>query len=93
MAQVRFTRHLLRFFPELDVEGGERVAGRTVAEVVAGLDARFPGLAAYLVDDVGRLRRHVNIFLNGAMLTDRHGLTDAVTPDDELYVVQSLSGG
>jgi len=93
MARIQFTRHLKRFFPDLDVEAGEVVEGDTVALVVAGLDARFPGLAAYLVDDAGRLRRHVNIFRNGSMLADPHGLTDALQPDDELYIVQSLSGG
>lgn len=93
MAQVRFTRHLQRFFPQLDVDTGETVDAPTVQAVVAALNGRFPGLAAYLIDDAGRLRRHVNIFLNGAMLADRHGLTDSVGPDDELFVVQSLSGG
>ncbi len=93
MARVLCTRHLQRFFPELNVDTGESIDGSTVAEVVAALDGRFPGLAGYLVDDAGRLRRHVNIFKNGSMLADRQGLTDAVDADDELYVVQSLSGG
>jgi molybdopterin synthase sulfur carrier subunit len=93
MPTVRFTRHLQRFFPALRAEEGERVDAATVRDVVAALDARYPGLAAYLVDDVGRLRRHVNIFKDGGMLADRHGLTDAVSDDTELLVVQALSGG
>jgi hypothetical protein len=92
MPTVRFTRHLQRFFPDLSV-GGEVVSGATVAEAVAALDARHPGLAGYLVDDAGRLRRHVNIFKDGHTLRDRHGLTDPVGPATELVVVQALSGG
>lgn len=90
---VRFTRHLARFFPELATDTGERVEADTVAQVVAALDSRYPGLRSYLCDDQHRLRRHVNIFHNGAMLHDRLGLSDAVTDGDELLVVQALSGG
>lgn len=93
MATVRFTRHLLAFFPALRAEEGEVVPGASVHEVVAALDARHPGLGRYLVDDAGRLRRHVNIFKDGDMLADRHTLTDPVLDTTELLVVQALSGG
>jgi len=93
MVHIRLTRHLQRFFPGLAADEGEQVEATTVAEAVQALDARFPGLAGYLVDDAGRLRRHVNIFRNGQMLRDRHGLTDPLAPGDELFVVQALSGG
>ena len=91
MAQVRFTRHLVRFFPDL----GDRVPadGETVAEVVADLDAQYPGLAGYVVDERGALRRHVNIFLDGELIHDRETLQDPVRPGDELYIFQALSGG
>lgn len=92
MATVRFTRHLLTFFPDLQVDG-EQVPGVTVREVVEALDARFPGMAGYLVDDAYRLRRHVNIFRDGGMLRDRLGLTDPVSDHTELFIVQALSGG
>lgn len=91
MAQVRFTRHLQRFFPML----GERVQvrGATVAEVVHDLDRQYPGLAGYIVDETGGLRPHVNIFLRRELVQDRRALSDAVGPDDELYIFQALSGG
>ena len=51
MPHVQFTRHLSVHFPDLqDFE----VEGTSLAEVVAALDRRQPGLAAYLVDDRGR---------------------------------------
>ena len=91
MAQVRFTRHLSRYFPDLAER--EVVRGETVAEVVAALDERHPGLAAYIVDEGGALRRHVNIFLGQELILDRKELSDPVEEDDQVFVFQALSGG
>ena len=91
MAQVRFTNHLKRFFP--DLSNGERIDGRTVAEVVAGLEARHPGIASYLIDERGVLRKHVNIFIGDTLISDKEHLQDAVTPDSLIFIMQALSGG
>lgn len=90
MPTVKFTRHLRRFFPALETVV---VEGRTVAEVVNALDAVHPGLAGYLVDDRGALRKHVNIFVEDEMVADRRTLSDAVTEESRLFVMQALSGG
>ncbi len=90
MAHVAFTRHLQRFFPEL-AEG--EVPGSTVRELVAQLDLRHPGLASYLVDETGRLRRHVNVFIGDEPIGDRVGLSDAVGPQAKVFILQALSGG
>lgn len=90
MPQVRFTSHLQRFFPNLsEVE----VEGATVAEVLASLEAHFPGLRAYIVDEKGALRQHVNIFLREELIHDRDKLSDRVAADDPIYILQALSGG
>jgi sulfur-carrier protein len=90
MAHVTFTRHLLRFFPAL-AEGD--VPGATVREIIDELDKRYPGLAGYIVDETGRLRRHVNVFVREEPICDRDTLSDRVSPDDKLFILQSLSGG
>ena len=90
MARVTFTRHLQRFFPDL---GDVEVEATTAAELVAALDARWPGLAGYLVDDTGALRKHVNLFVAGERVRDRDRLSDPVGPSDEVHVIQALSGG
>lgn len=90
MATVRFTRHLQRWFPGLS---SCEVEAADVASLVAALDERHPGLAAYLVDEAGRLRPHVNIFVGDGMLRDREGLGDPLQPGDEVTVMQALSGG
>lgn len=91
MAQIKFTRHLQRFFPTL--QAVEQVEGRTVAEIVTQLDQRFPGLAGYLVDEQGSLRQHVNIFLGQTLIQDRRTLQDPVGEQDQLFIFQALSGG
>jgi sulfur-carrier protein len=88
--KVRFTPHLRRFFPKLE-EGP--VEGVTVAEVIRALDQKHPGLAAYLVDDRGSLRKHVNVFLREEPVRDRDRLSDGVAPSDEVFILQALSGG
>lgn len=91
MVEVKFTTHLQRYFPGL--ARVEQVEGDTVAEVVDNLNARFPGLAGYLLDDRGALRPHVNIFIGDQMIADRQRLGDAVAGGDRLFVFQALSGG
>lgn len=90
MPHVTLTRHLRRFFPTL--EAGE-VAGATVRDVIAELDRRHPGLASYLVDETGRLRRHVNVFIGEEPIADREHLGDPVAPGDKIFILQALSGG
>ena len=90
MAHVSFTRHLQRFFPTL-AEG--EVPGATVREVIDALDQQHPGLASYIIDETGRLRRHVNIFVGEEPIYDRERLTDALEPDDRVFILQALSGG
>lgn len=90
MPSVRFTHHLQRFFPDL---AEEELAAATVAELVAALDRRHPGLGAYLTDERGALRAHVNIFVGGHPVRDRRTLGDALAPDAEVHVLQALSGG
>jgi molybdopterin converting factor small subunit len=90
MPNVRFTRHLLRFFPTL-AEGD--VPGATVREVIGELDRRYPGFAAYIVDETGKLRRHVNIFVGDEPIADRERLGDKLSADDRVFILQALSGG
>ena len=91
MPRVSFTRHLQTFFPKLKM--GEEVPGATVREVIAELEKRYPGFALYVGDETGRLRRHVNVFVGEDPICDRETLADAVSPGDELYILQALTGG
>ena len=90
MPNIAFTRHLQRFFPDL-VEG--EVAGTTVREVIDELERRHPGFASYIIDETGRLRRHVNIFVGEEPIGDRERLSDRLAEGDRVFILQALSGG
>ncbi len=89
MPRVSFTGNLQRHLSCPPAE----VAGETVRAVLQAVFADNPRLRSYLLDDQGRLRRHVNIFINDRMVHDRCRLSDQVTDADEVFVVQALSGG
>jgi predicted phage tail protein len=92
MPRVELTSHLYQFFPAL--EGRDlAVEATTVAEVVRAMETLAPGFAFYVCDERGRLRQHVNIFVEGERVTDRATLTDRVGPDSEVFILQALSGG
>lgn len=89
MARMSFTPNLQRHLdvPELDI---------AAASVAEALDAAFvanPRLRSYLLDDQGRLRRHVAIFVDAQQISDRRHLSDPVGQSSEIFVVQALSGG
>ena len=90
MPQVKFTPNLKRFFPDLqEIE----VEADTVADVVQAVELRWQGLADYIVDEHGAMRKHVNIFIGEEMIRDRQQLSDAVDTDTKIYIMQALSGG
>lgn len=89
MARVTFTPQLERFLDAPPV----LVNGQDVASAMAEVFAVNPRLRDYLLDDHGRLRQHVNIFVDGQLIQDRAQLTDAVAPGAEIFILQALSGG
>jgi sulfur-carrier protein len=64
--------------------------GETVDDVLRDLDEQFPGLRFRVVDEQGRLRQHMRIFINIDINRD---LTTRLTDNDELTIMQALSGG
>ncbi len=89
MGKVVFTANLRRHVacPPAYCGGG------TVRQVLDNVFAANPPLRGYVVDEQGRLRRHVNVFINDRPVTDRIGLSDEVGPADDVFVFQALSGG
>lgn len=87
--QVSFTANLQRHLACRSVEA----EGGTVREVMDRVFAEHPRLRSYLLDDQGRLRRHVNLFVNDRLVADRAGLGDPVAAGDRIFVLQALSGG
>jgi hypothetical protein len=77
-------------------DGAERVdidlAGESprLADGLAALDARFPGLRFRVVDEQGQIRPHIKMFIDGAQARD---LAVPLPGGAELFIVGALSGG
>jgi sulfur-carrier protein len=90
MVKVKFTSALKRFFPSLSET---MVEANNIREVIKALEKSHPGLSSYLIDDAGRLRQHVNVFVKDDLIKDRVKLSDPVKENDEVLIFQALSGG
>ncbi|MEO7940110.1 MAG: MoaD/ThiS family protein [Burkholderiaceae bacterium] len=65
-------------------------AGDTLLALFVDLESRYPGLRFRVVDEQGRLRPNMRIFINGLGVRDLgHGLR----PNDDVAIVLALSGG
>lgn len=64
--------------------------GATLAELLADLDRRYPGLRFRVLDEQERLRPHMRFFVNNRQVFD---LAQPLRPTDALVLVQALSGG
>jgi sulfur-carrier protein len=69
--------------PELSVEGA------TVEEVIRRLEAGYPRLSGWVLDEEGRIREHVGVFLND----ERASLGATVGDRDRIHILPAISGG
>jgi molybdopterin converting factor small subunit len=78
--------------PLKDLAGGNRevaVEGASIGEILRELERRHPKIEGWVLDEHGRVRRHVNVFVNGERVRE-----DApVASDATVHVLPSISGG
>jgi sulfur carrier protein ThiS len=89
MARIAFTAHLAAVGPTEP----SAYAGATLAEVLDAVGADYPRLKNYVLDDQGRLRKHIAIFVDGAMRPRETALRLPLQETSDVYVFQALSGG
>jgi molybdopterin converting factor small subunit len=87
MAHVHLPRSLVALFPGTPRQ--LEVAGATVADVIAALDAQVPGIRNRLLDAGPSIRTHLNVFVGG----ERATLATVVPPDAVVHVIPAVSGG
>lgn len=64
--------------------------GETLAEVFADLDRQFPGLRFRVIDEQGRIREHMKVFVG----VERAGsLEEGTRGADEVHIIGAISGG
>ena len=84
---VVLPRALLALFPDAPRE--LEVEARTVGEMIAALDARWPGMRDRLCDTTPAVRRHINVFVDGRRARLDTPLRDGL----KVYVLTAISGG
>jgi sulfur-carrier protein len=65
----------------------------TLREVIAGLDAAYPGIGGRIVDDTGQLRRFVNVYVGEEDVRFAQGLDTPVPSGAHVSVIPAVAGG
>ena len=89
MPTVSFAPHLQRHVPCPP----QTVCAATLGEALAQAFAAAPALQHYVLDEQGHVRKHVAVFVNSELVTNRRDLSLVLGKDDKVMVIQALSGG
>jgi sulfur-carrier protein len=73
--------------PEVTAQEG------TLREVIASLDAAYPGLSGRILDDAGQLRRFVNVYVGEEDVRFAQGLDTPVPGGSRVSVIPAVAGG
>jgi molybdopterin converting factor small subunit len=65
----------------------------TLREVIAGLDAAYPGIGGRIIDDTGNLRRFVNVYVGEEDVRFAEGLDTRVAAGSRVSVIPAVAGG
>jgi molybdopterin converting factor small subunit len=65
------------------------LSGSSVAELLRELELAYPDISGWIVDERGKIRRHINVFVNGERGEER----TRVAPRDRVEVLPAITGG
>lgn len=69
------------------------VNGATIGEVIAELQARYPGIQERLVDEKGEVRRFVNVYVNEEDIRFLQNQKTPLKDGDEISIIPAIAGG
>jgi molybdopterin synthase sulfur carrier subunit len=67
--------------------------GADINALIDDLEKNYPGIKTRLVDDAGKLRRFVNIYVNGEDVRFLQDKATKLSADDEVSIVPAIAGG
>ena len=75
--------------------GSESVSGNgaTVGALIEDLEKRYAGIRERICDEQGRVRRFVNLYINGEDIRFLQQLDTKVKDGDEISIVPAIAGG
>jgi sulfur-carrier protein len=80
-------RRLTRDADVVEVEPG------TVREIIARLDESYPGFRSRVCEDDERLRRFINVYVDGEDIRFLDNLSTLVPDGAELSIILAIAGG
>jgi molybdopterin converting factor small subunit len=86
MAVVRLRGPLKRLAGD---RGEHELDGANVGELLRALERAHPATDGWILDERGRIRRHINVFVNGELGDEE----TAVGAGDRVDVLPAISGG
>ncbi len=69
------------------------IKGGTVGQAIAELTTNFPDLKRHLLDDKGKIRSFVNIFLGDEDIRDLQQEQTIVKDDTVISIIPAIAGG
>ncbi|MFQ5850296.1 MAG: ubiquitin-like small modifier protein 1 [Candidatus Binatia bacterium] len=69
------------------------VQGDTVKALVDDLERNFPGIKERICDETGKVRRFVNVYINGDDIRFLQNLETSVRDGDSVSIVPAIAGG
>jgi molybdopterin synthase sulfur carrier subunit len=90
MVSVRVPTPLRKF-----TDGHDEVdaQGNTVRAVVEDLEHKFPGIKERICDETGKIRRFVNVYVNGDDIRFLQNLETSLKDGDSISIVPAIAGG
>ncbi|RAY11431.1 molybdopterin synthase sulfur carrier subunit [Actinomadura craniellae] len=76
-----------------DGESEVKADGGTLREVIADLDASYSGIAARILDDNGKIRRFVNVYVGDEDVRFAEGLDTPTPAGSQVSVIPAVAGG
>lgn len=69
------------------------LSAASVRELLTELEQHYPSLHRGICDDAGRVRRHINVFVNSSHMRERDGVDTVLKTGDLVTILPAVSGG
>jgi molybdopterin synthase sulfur carrier subunit len=90
MINVRVPTPLRKFTNGIDEVNAD---GSTVRSLVDNLEQKFPGIKERICDETGKIRRFVNVYVNGDDIRFLQNLETGLKDGDTISIVPAIAGG
>ena len=69
------------------------LSASSVRDALEELERQHPAIHRSICDETGRLRRHINLFVNSSLMRERQGLETVLESGDVITILPAVSGG